>query len=253
MKRFIPALALAALLLCLMTNRARADLTINLDDVTIPVGQTSAAMNLFISSNTGDTLSSFGFTLQITSFPSTDLTFSSGTQPDPWNNTSPYPLPTSSTTLADFYVFAGNSGFQDGNQPFWGPLGTEVNYAGDNITTVGDLTDAPAGSVTLTAGTQYYLATVLFTAVANPASFEQFQVSLVPSSYNSGSPPGPLSYFDDANGNPLNYTTTGGMVSMGPGVASVPEPASLLTGFAGAVAFMSYGWMRRRRARRRPA
>jgi hypothetical protein len=249
MKRFISGIALAGLLLG-FTSRAQADLTVSLENLTgsnaIAYGQTSATMDILISSNSGDTLSAFGFTLLITPLTGSgnDLQFS-GTQSNPWDN----------GTLGGNYVFAGQSGYQDNPSlfAFWSGPSTTTNM--NDTISAGDYSDSSQGYVNVSAsptGAYSYLATVQFSA-AVVSETESFQVSLVATSYN---PNNVLTYFTDQTFlNSVSYTGTGGLVTINgqPQVTGVPEPTSIITGLVGTVAFAAYGWRSSRRSQRRPA
>jgi hypothetical protein len=201
--RSIATFAFAIILLGPTATHAQAGLMISLSTPNVAPGGTGM-MDIAVTSSSGDTLSAFGLELLITPVgnPTSLLQFTTA-QIDPYSNST--------------YVFAGQSFNSDLSLPFWGlPLST--NYPKDTIFG-GDSNDGSTlGYVTIppTAGAaNSYLASVQFQAPIGATLGDQFQISLVqdPS----------FTYFDDQNGNPLNYTSTGGQVT----IVSVPEPSSL--------------------------
>ncbi len=214
MNRSIQAFAFAIILLGLTATRARADLAISLSNVSLAPGGTGT-MDINVTSTSGDTLSAFGLELQITSpgIPTAFLQFSPlADQPDPYSNSNP-PYP---------YVFSGASFKSDYVLPFWfqvtSPFVLPPDISG------GDASDSNQGYVSIPSGSSAYLATVQFFDPGGTPG-DQFQISLVS---------GVNTYFDDLNGNPLNYTSTGGTVTI---TSVVPEPSSLtvvaLSGLSG--------------------
>jgi hypothetical protein len=96
--------------------------------------------------------------------------------------------------------------------PFWsGP-------SGNPFTTIlaGDFSDSSTGYVSIAAAGSY-LGSVEFQAAPGASLRDSFQISLV----NDPN----FTYFDDQNGNPLNYSLNGGTVTVGD--TAVPEPSSL--------------------------
>jgi len=212
--RSIQAFAFAIILLGLSATRARADLNIALSDVTLAPGGTGT-MDITVTSNSSVTLSLFSLTLQITQMPGTTsfLTFTGGVDP-PYSNSN--------------YVFSNQSFNSDFGQPFWAPPFTTV-YTNDSISG-GDSADPTVGPGYVTITGTLLLATVQFQALGtNPG--DQFQISLVPPTYD---PSNVSTQFDDQNGALLNYTSTGGTVTI---TSVVPEPSSLtvvaLSGLSG--------------------
>jgi len=210
--------AFAFILLGLTATRARAGVIIALDNVTVAPGGTGT-MDIAVTSNSlaSDTLSQFSLALQITQKPGTTsfLTFTGGV--DPYNNPN--------------YVFSGESFNVNNGLPFWGPPFTTI-YTYDSISG-GDAANPLGTFVTIpsTVGEpNSLLATVQFQALGtNPG--DQFQISLVPPTYD---PSNVSTQFDDQNGALLNYTSTGGTVTI---TSVVPEPSSLtvvaLSGLSG--------------------
>jgi hypothetical protein len=200
---WIQKFAAAMILLGVTTTCARADFVF---DVTIPPSLTGT-LDFTITSNDSSTLSAFGLDLMISPTPSsTSLASFTPDQTDPY--TSPG------------YVFAGQSLGADLGIPFWSPP-FQTTTPNDSITG-GDSADPTVGSgfVTLSS-TASYLATVQFQVPTGSTPGQVFQITLV-------SNPG-LTFFDDMNGNPLNYTASisGGAVNINVNTASaVPEPAS---------------------------
>jgi len=208
--RSIQALAFAIVLLGLTAARARADLAISLDNVTVAPGGTGT-MDIFVTSNNNDPLSLFSLTLQITQMPGTTsfLTFTGGV--DPYNNPN--------------YVFSGESFNVNNGIPFWG-LPFPTIYTNDSISG-GDAANPLGAFVTIPStagGPNSLLATVQFQALGtNPG--DQFLISVVSATTE----------FDDQNGNPLTINSiTGGTVTI---TSVVPEPSSLtvvaLSGLSG--------------------
>jgi len=225
--RWIQTFAFAVIVLGLTATCARADLVISLSNVNVAPGNTGT-MDISVTSNNSDTLSSFGLELLITRGTSASfLTFTGG--PDPYANPN--------------YVFFGQSLNQDTATPFWGPpyQSSPSGYPSDSILG-GDSADSSGlGYVTIPStagGPNSFLAAVQFQSQPGAPLTDQFQVSLV-------SNPS-FTYFDDQNSSPLNYSTTGGLVTF-----SVPEPSSLtlaaLSGFSG---LLWYCWRGRGRKHR---
>jgi len=192
--RLIQAFTGAVFLLGLTATSARADLSINLSDITLGANNTGT-LDVLATTSSGFTLSQFGLELLITSVgsPTTQLQFASP-QPDPgliYNNTN--------------YVFAGQSFGAVNGLPFWGsptPGFAPVDIVGGDA--VASIFGSPPGYVTIPGASTVYLATVEL-YVPQGTQLDQFHVSLVN---------GPNTFFDDQNGNPLPYTT------------GVPEPSS---------------------------
>jgi len=218
--RSIRALAFAIILLGLTAARARADLTITVgSDLTLAPGGTGT-IDITLTTDHPHTLMDFGLELQITPVlqgmppmpPSALLQFSPGAdQPTP-------PFGASS------YVFAGQSSDADGPSPFWSdPFLT--NYQNDTILG-GDAADPSKGPgyVPLSTTSTYLLATVQFFDPGGNTG-DTFMIQLVP---------GGNTYFDNKNGDELNYTPTVGTVMI---ASAVPEPSSLtivaLSGLSG--------------------
>ncbi len=74
-------------------------------------------------------------------------------------------------------------------------------------------------------------------------------MSLVPLAYD---PDSATTYFTDQSGSyNVPYTSTGGLATLQPQtVAIAPEPSSALTAISEALAFVTFGWVRRRVRRR---
>jgi hypothetical protein len=226
MCRSILKLASALILIGLTTPPSRADLTVTLDNVTLAAGGTGM-MNISITSDSSvalDTLSSFGLELMISPVgtPASILTFTE-TQADPMANPN-YVFPTQSTDVAL-------------GIPFW-----SVPTTPPPITTIsgGDEDNFGASYVSIPSATGEpgtYLATVQFASPMGggaPAG-DMFQISLVP---DAG-----LTYFDDQNGNALNYSVVGGLVTIGP--SSVPEPSTMTLTLVGLGGSLGLWWRRR--------
>ncbi len=199
--RSIAAFAFAMILLGLTANHTRADLIITAGDVTVTPGGIGT-MDFTVTSDSNDTLSAFSLGLNITVVGGTSslLPFTTA-QPVPYGNPN--------------YVFSGESINSDLSLPSWS-LPYQTNYPSDTIVG-GDSDDGSTlGYVTIpsTAGGAYsYLGTVQFQAAATAPLGDQFQISLV------NDPK--LTYFNDQYGDPLNYSSNVGLVTI------VSEPASL--------------------------
>ncbi len=200
--------AFAFILLGLTATRARADLNIALDNVTVAPGGTGT-MDITVTSNSSDTLSAFNLELLIApSNGATSLLQFTSNQPDFTGNPN--------------YVFVGESAL---GPAFWSTPPTTTNYLYDTISG-GDSANGVPSYVTIT-GTSL-LATVQFQAAPGATLGDQFQISLVKDPN--------FTYFDDQNGTALNYSvgSTGGTVTI---TSVVPEPSSLtvvaLSGLSG--------------------
>ncbi|HKI16916.1 MAG TPA: hypothetical protein VKA15_03510 [Isosphaeraceae bacterium] len=217
MIRLIRAFAAAIVLLGLTTTRARADLTINLSDITLGANNTGT-MDISATTSSGFTLSQFGLELAITSIgsPMTQLQFSS-------------PQPDSAFIYSNpNYVFSGQSfNAANGDLPFWNlptPAFAPVDILGGD--SVASIFGMPPGYVSIAGGSTVYLATVQF-YIPQGTQLNQFQVSLVN---------GPNTYFYDQNGNPLPYTT------------GVPEPSTLtVVALSGLSGLLWCSWRGRKR------
>jgi hypothetical protein len=226
----IRPIAFVVLCLAVASHPARADLTLTLDDVTVAPNNT-ATMGLYLTSQSGYQLSSFGLKLQIIPTNSTNglLQFTT-TQSDPTGDAN--------------YVFFNNSSVGDssGLLPYWSAPSTTA-YSNDTIK-AGDINDSDAGYSVVgsskgSPGT--YLGSVQFLLPAGANPTDQFVVTLVDDpSYN-------FTYFTDSSGNSISassITIVGGNVTQ---PSFVPEPSSLtmvLAGLAGLV-----GWTHRRHGR----
>ncbi len=142
MRRLIQASAVAIIFFGVTARGARADLTINLGNITLGAGNT-ATMDITATSSSGFTLQGFGLELLITSVgsPMTQLQFASP-QPDPgfiYSNSS--------------YVFAGQSfNAVNGDLPFWNlptPDYAPVDILGGDA--VSSIYDTLPGYVTISA------------------------------------------------------------------------------------------------------
>jgi PEP-CTERM motif len=228
--RSIFASALAMILPGLVATQARADLSVTLESVILASGGTGT-MDISVTSNGGDTLSSFGLELQIAPTPGTTsvLQFTT-TQTDPYGNSN--------------YVFSGESSNSDLGIPFWSNPTLTPPYNALTITG-GDMDDLTQGYVSIGAspdGPNTYLATVQFQAAPGATVGDGFLVSLV----NDPN----FTYFDDQYGNPYlstNVSVSGGMVTI---AAAVPEPSSLMMTLAGLGGLLWY-WRGRRPGRAR--
>ena len=197
-------------------SEARASLVITLGDATVASGGT-ATIGIGITSNSADTLSGFNFELLITpvgSPPPTGLLSFADSQPNTVGNPN--------------YVFFGQSGI--GSNVF--PPST-TNYADDTITG-GDFAGAAAVVIPPGAGGPFsFLADVQFQPVFG-MNGDTFQVSLVIDPNQT--------FFDDANGNALGFSSNVGQVM----IATVPEPSSLTLAALSSLGGLVYFWRRRR-------
>ena len=182
-------------------------------------------MDFSVTSNNSDTLSMFGLGLQITlvGTPTSLLPFTTN-QPDPYGNPN--------------YVFFGQSFNQmNGPIPFWSaPFQSDpvTGYPNDSI--LGGDSANPLGSFVTIPGTPggpfSSSPSVQFQPPLAAQLGDQFQISLVT---------GPNTFFLDQNGNPLNYTSSGGPAT----ISSVPEPCSLSMALSGLGGVLWYSRRRR--------
>ncbi len=227
MNRVIQRFTLALILLGVSTTHAwgdLTDLTLTLGSTTVTAGGTGT-IDINIVTNDSSMLSAFNIELLITPTHGTTsfLEFTTA-QPDPTSNSN--------------YVFSGGVSFAGNNMVpvFFPPTGT--NYPNDTITG-GDLYDPAPGSVLLSPAVgdpRSYLATVEFQAAPGATVGDAFQISVV-------TDPG-QTYFDDAAGNPLSYSSDIGLVTVGP---SVPEPSSLTLMAVSGLGGLLWRWRRGRR------
>lgn len=203
--------------------------------IIISVGSTTTApggigiVNFYITSDNpnGDQLGSFQIQLQASEVSGADglnLSFTAN-QPTVYDQSN--------------YVFSGNSGFQDSSTLFWGTPFSTVT-ANDTIVG-GDFNDSAQGYTMILPGTTYLLASV---QVDPSQANDVFSITLVPS---SGSGNG-QTYFDDPNGNGIQYSSTPGTVTT---VTATPEPSSLVLTGIGSLCGLLYSWRSRRQARPR--
>jgi hypothetical protein len=196
---------------------ARADFVITGANEDVSAGGT-ATVSFSISSTAADQLAAFQVQLQIegTLGNSGLLQFSPlSSQPDPYN----YPN----------YVFAGNS-FDQNYPPFWNNVGSSVAGGTLDLATGGDSTNT--GSIAFTGNASYLLATVQIDAT-NAVAGDTYQIALVPAN----------TYFQDANGNNINYSSTAATITIEPAppVSPVPEPSTLvLAGIGCCCSLLSY-------------
>jgi hypothetical protein len=217
-----------AALLGLMTTRTRADLIVSPGQATVAAGDTGM-IDITVTSNSSDTLSNFGLELLITPLGTAtqSLAFTSS-QADPYSNSN--------------YVFYSASTNSDLGIPFWSAL-TTTTYLNDTIGG-GDSYDSSGGIpvASSTTAPYSYLATVQFSAQAGTMGGDQYQISLVNDS--------DFTYFNDANGNPLAYTSSAGLVTIGSASGTpmvVPELPTLPV--ASVTSLIGLLWYRCRRRR----
>jgi hypothetical protein len=217
-------------LLAGLATRAYADLQVNLSDVTLaPGGAGTMAISVTPPSGSNTTLSDFGLQLLITPVgtPTSLLQFSS-------NQVDPY--------ASSGYVFSSVSFGANTSTPFWFPP-FATNYYPDSING-GDAAynfanpQQPVPVYVTLPGAGALLATVQF-FIPGGKPGDQFQISLV----SSGT------YFDDANGKSINYSGSGGVITLG---AAVPEPSTLTVAAVSSLAGLVY-YSRRRKQTRSPA
>ncbi len=225
-KRFL-LVSLSMLLLGVLVGPVRADLVISGSSVQLNSGQTGT-MDFNIRSTTGtDQLQSFNVELLITRVGgTTSLLQFTDTQPDPYGNGN--------------YVFAGDSFGGINGVPFWGaPSATGTNYPKDTISG-GDMTNSGTAVTVPTAsfGPGTYLTTVQFQAPLNASPGDTFSISLVTDPMQT--------FFKDAGGGTINYTSSPGTVLI---LGATPEPSSLVLGATAGVGGLFIFWRKRRGAK----
>jgi hypothetical protein len=199
----------------------------------VPLGGT-ADVYFYITGSSSENLASFQLQLQITPVAAGQLQFA---HVDP-SASPPIYLQSDSFISNSNYVFSGNS---TATSPFtfWNSTSTTI-YPDDTIT--GGDTGASGFTQTFpnpnTTDGRYLLAGVQVVAGPGTAPGESFVISLVQDS----------TYFDDTDGNPLDYSYAFAPVDIEN--ATVPEPSSLVlaTGMGGLVSLVSC-WRSRRKAR----
>jgi len=204
-------------LLALFAAPAQAGFVISIGSPTIPQGGTGT-LDMFLTGNASpsspDLLNNYAFTLQITG--PNELQFS------PSQN---YGYLTSSQ-----YVFAGDSTDQMTSSP-GGTVSTRV-YRNDTF--VGNDSTSSGNPVSLSsANTPVLLAALtLDTTITSPG--DSYSISLLPSSGNGSMSGSSQTFFDvvnfDTGGetSAVPFTSTPGTVTIS--AASVPEPASIISG-----------------------
>jgi hypothetical protein len=226
---------------------ARADLVISIQDTSVAQGGTGT-VDVYLTSNapigTPDMINSYGFQLQITNngVDGTQLAFSTNQD---------FGYVSATTSPNPPYVFLNDSNAAQSSPPFIGGPPTQTMYPNDTFTGT-DFTFSN-NPVSLSAGTTYLLASLTVTTAtgAPPMASDSFTVSLVPPS-GTGSVFAGNTFFDNFDYNSGSeisatpFTSTSGTVTITP--ASIPEPASIISGLT-AVLLLA-GWHGARRLRR---
>jgi hypothetical protein len=181
----------------LLSSSARAELLITVESKMIQSGQ-EGDVNVWISSNSGESLNNFGVEFRITTGGATRLEFVD-------------PQPDSQLTNPS-YVFHDNSG--DLNTPL--PVGLVSTTTTPNDTFIGGDFTFDGSDVQVTSS-PLLLATLRVTSstALPPAPGNTFTISLIDS----------LNTFFVSSTDSLQYSSTAGTVTV---VASVPEPSSFI-------------------------
>jgi hypothetical protein len=230
---------------------ARADLVISIGDASVAPGGT-ATVDVFLTSTAGsanpDLINNYAFQLQITNngVDNTQLAFSA-------NQDFGY---ISNSGLNPAYVFLGDS-FDA--QPPPSPVGSPGQTVYPNDTFTGTDSTNSGNPVSLSAGTTYLLASLTVTTAtgAPPGIGDSFTIGLVPPSGSGSVNANPNTYFDNfdfGTGSELSatpYTSTSGTVTITG--ASVPEPASIVSGLIALMISAGVHGVRRIRLARAPS
>ncbi len=217
---------------------ARAELIVTIESTSVSAGGTGT-LNVYLTStaspSTPDMINQAGFELQITNngVDGTQLAF--GSQSFGYLNNSAY-------------VFYGDSNDYQSSTP--GGYNSTTVYPNDSF--IGLDYTASGNPVSISSSTSYLLASLTITAstLSPPGVGDSFAVSLVPTSGNGSLFAGTNTFFDTfVNGTETSYTSymsTSGTVTITG--ASIPEPASIISGMTAVV--LLAGWHGARRLRR---
>jgi hypothetical protein len=213
---------LSVLLLLLVATPARAGFVVSIGDASVPRGGTGTLdvwLSSTASSSSPDLLNNLAFTLQIGG--PNELKFSSSQS--------------FSYLSSGQYIFAGDSTDQTTSSPG----GTVAQTVYPNDTFVGNDSTNSGNPVSLsTANTPVLLAALTLDTTITSLG-DKYSISLVPSSGNGsmeGSSQTFFDVFDFSTGletSAVPFTSMAGTVTITG--ASVPEPSSLVSGFAGFV------------------
>jgi hypothetical protein len=209
---------------------AQAGLIISIANASVTQGGTGTVDVLLMSTaspGTPDLINNYGFQLQITNNGSdnTQLAFST-------NQNFGY---ISNTSLNPAYLFLGDS---SDAQPPPSPVGSPGQTVYPNDTFTGADSTFSGNPVSLSAGTTYLLASLSVTTLtgASPIVGDAFTISLVPTSGTGSVSANTNTFFDNFNFNTgqetsaVPFTSSSGTVDiLG---ASVPEPATLISGIS---------------------
>jgi len=228
-----------AVLLPLFAAPARADFVVSIGSTTISQGGTGT-LDVWLTSNAGssspDLLNNYGFTLQITG--PNELQFS--------------PAQSFNYLSSSQYVFAGDSD----DQMTSSPGGTAATTVYSNDTFVGNDSTFSANPVSLSStNTPVLLAALTLDAtITNPGDI--YSISLVPSSGNGSINSSSQTFFDVVDflntgleTSAVPFTSTPGTVTIAS--ASIPEPASIVSGLIAVLILAGVVGARRRRFERR--
>jgi hypothetical protein len=220
----------------ILATPGRADLIVTIGNASVPQGGT-ATVDLTISSTSTDLLNNYQFQVQITPNPGT-LSQLQFVDPQP-QDILPHP-PT--VYLNDpQYVFFGHSADFTNDVI----VGT-VSNAG-TVYTGSDLYTNPDNGAAVVGTTPLLLARLVVQTPFVSNVGDSFTISLVPPT--GGAPDlNTVFFMDEANTQPIPYTSIPGTVTIIPGIQVIPEPGTLGLGLGGA-AILGVAGLRARRRR----
>jgi hypothetical protein len=213
---------------------ARADLVVSIGSTSVAQGGTGT-LDVYLSStvdpSSPDVINDYAFTLQITPNTVGNLAFSVSQN--------------FGYLSVGNYVFFGNSSDDVAGLASPPPVGgilETTTYANDTFLSFDNTNDFSSDRLSTSSGS-VLLATLSLDASITSAG-ESFTVGLVPTTGSGSSIGGASSYFNvvDSNFNELSsvsFTSTSGTVMIT--AASVPEPASIVSGLIGLLILIGYG------------